>query len=297
MSLREAIRLAIIGDGTHPWADRVVEMQGNAVDVQAGGPPAELPFVMVKYISDDPMSLAYEPRGSTNAVNCEVWPHSEESTWTVLDALGGQLIPILAPRIILDPESGRRYLSAYAGSPLMDSPARSWDAYSRPIRFTITTVAWMTPMDSRAQALATWTAGEWPGLVQVDPQTWDPQDARPGVYFEPRSAYVPNAALSTMGMDVYDEILAVRVIAPTHQARVDWTERVAAAMRRARVPYDGINLSPEVQSVNLQADPMTDGQITIRVPFRVLTESFLQAESPLRVAHVVDTQGATMDVP
>jgi hypothetical protein len=118
------------------------------------------------------------------------------------------------------------------------------------------------------------------------------------VYYQPRSAYVVNSDLSTLVMDVYDEILQMHIIAPDLQARVDWTEKVLREMRRAYVPYDGVFLSPVVQTVNLSANALVDGQVTLRVPYRVLTKEYLAPEEKMRVMHLHDTDSDyRMDVP
>lgn len=283
MSVRTAVEAALLDDGLHSWQDRVVEFQG-ALPNQELPPVGKLPFLMYRFMSEAAGDF------TVDQIQIEVWPHVEDGHFASLDAVCGELIPLLAPKLLIDPISGQGYITAYAGSAMMDNPVRSWEAYARPVRFSLQRAAWVLPGDHRTAAFAAWAQATWPGLFQTvtDPEHL-PSDITPGIFFRPVSDGVPNESLSTLGADFFDEVIQAHVIAPTPQVRVNWTIALAQALRRAKVPYDGITIRGTVQSLNHQADPMRDGQVRILTTYRI-TAPWIQPAP--RLAHVAINDSA-----
>jgi hypothetical protein len=229
-------------------------------------------------------------------LSLEIWPHVEDDHYARLDSACLEVVPLIVGQTLIDPATGQGFIAAYAGAAMMDNPVRSWDAYARPLRFTLSVANWTIPDDPRTLALAAWTEATWPGLVTTD-KGGDPPptDARPGIYYRPLSDGVPNEAMSTLGADFFDEQIAVHVVAPSPQVRVDWTARLAQTLRRASVPYDGVFLTPRVQTVSMAADPMRDGQLRIIVTYRVLA-AWMAPQTALRQVTLAGG-GVTIVVP
>jgi len=269
VSLRSLVAVALIGDGTNPWADRVVETAGATADEHlpwmTGG---QQPWIVVR---GGPTTLG--PSGGARVTQVEVWPHGPMSAWSGIDNLETLCVDILDQQVVATPAGATEpdgYLLSYEGTPLGDQVVAEWDAWTRPLRFGAARLGWFGPDDPRAARLRALTpgllCGDWP-CVQTDPATWVPTDDCPGIYWRPDAG--PAEIIRYANFTLYQETLACHIVAPGRAARDAWTDRVALALPGdcldAQVPPATMLL--RLVSENLYAEPMADGQLRVQVQF------------------------------
>lgn len=277
MTLREQARLALIGDGTMPWGDNVLEMNAATAGEQLPSPvetgaASGLPFVIVKLGPQTPGQV-----WGNQGDSLEVWPYSPDETLQDLDALCGLVVMRLDRQVLTD-DDGAAYQSSYAGSPLQDTTVSQWDAYSRPLRFDTVALRWRVPSHPLAVAMMNWTAATWPGLVQTDPQTWLPTMTDPAIYWRvtdlPR---VRDASEHKPWSDWYRATLVGHVLSPDDDAREAWVDRLARLLPRASIEYPAMNTwlsEHEVIRADPNADQHVDGQLTVEVLYGAATPDY-----------------------
>ena len=101
-------------------------------------------------------------------------------------------------------------------------------------------------------------------MLQVEPDSWDPSDARPGLYWrivEVSAPYNVSASMYWMDFTIYGH-----VVAPDPSVRRKWIRKVVEALTDAmRINVNDVTeLCVEEISATMDADPLTVGQIRLR---------------------------------
>jgi hypothetical protein len=296
--LRDLIAQRLIGDGTHPWAERVVETAG--MDPDQGLPPfGELPWIVVRQV------------GTTVDLNriatlgFEVWIHGPNTSFSNLDELERLAIRLLDRAVLqdLDADVPARFALAYAGTLLGDVVIPAWDAYARGLRFTTSSAGLggpQSPDDPRAAFLRAHAADLFcppPPCVASDPTDWTPTDDCPGIYVRPFSG--PYEVQRYSGMTQLREVLAIHVVAPTYAAQRAWTDRLALELP-GQVAYvqpgvaDSNGHVPRISTLLLRltalnpaADAWSEGQLRVEATFTELACDAIETAGPLRQVTVV----------
>ena len=268
MSVREQVRLKLIGDGTDPWADNVLELEGARTNDQLPSPietgqATGVPFVIVRLGPQTP-GQTWGNLGDS----IDVWPYAADETWQALDALCGLVLLRLDKQIITDSD-GVSYQLNYGGVSTQDTPVAEWDAYTRPLRFDSTKLSWLEPTHPLADAFESWTTTQF-GCVQTDPSTWVPTADCPAVYW--RVTDIPRVQSAdehyNIWLDLMRSTLVGHIISPDQKTVVQYLDRLAAILPRASVRYANTYLATiEVTRADPEADQHVDGQISVDVSF------------------------------
>jgi hypothetical protein len=256
VSLREIVRTTLIGSGSDPWHDNVLELEGARTDGDlpspiATGQASSRPFVIVR-LGPQTSGQFWGNLGDS----VEVWPYAEDQTWQDLDALCGLVLLRLDKRIVTDTD-GTTYQLNYGGVSTQDTPVAQWDAYTRPLRFDSIKTTSTTPGATHPLATA---LDEWTTLVLPGADVWWQVTDSPRVREE---------------VEHYNIWLdKVRATAVGHIVTADPTtivpclDRLAAILPRASIRYADTFLSTiEVTRADPEADPHQDGQISIDVSY------------------------------
>jgi hypothetical protein len=275
VSIREQVRLKLIGEGTDPWGDRVLELEGTRTSTDlpsplATGQASSLPFVIVR--------LGPQTPGQTwgnlgDAI--EVWPYADDQTWQELDTLCG-LVLLRLDNTVLQDTDGVAYQLGYAGVGTQDTPVAEWDAYTRPLRFDSVRLAWMSPTHPLASAFEQWTTMQFPA-AQTDPNTWLPTDAAPGIYW--RVTDIPRVQSMddhyNIWLDLMRASLVGHIVTPDQQTVNTYLDRLAAILPRASIHYADTYLARiAVSRADPEADPHSEGQISVDVAYGALNGNY-----------------------
>lgn len=300
MTLREHVRVLLVGAGDDPWRTDVLEMMAATVDGNLPNPVEEgtvagFPFLIVKKGAQGPGQL-----WASLADSIEVWPYADDETLQTLDVLCGLVQQRLNRRVLVD-DDGASYLLEYAGSALQDAWVGQWNANTRPLRFDATKLAWLVQAHPLAVALRDWTAATWPPVgapltnqVQTNPNTWVPSDQTPGIYW--RVTEQPRARQDSDRMGwftIFTASLAGHIVAPTYQVRQAWIDALTAELQQATVPLGASYISDVlVTSANADADQHEDGQLRIDVRYALPNRAYTEARAavPIRHAELRDGQ-------
>lgn len=271
MSVREQVRLKLIGQGNDPWGNDVIELEGARTSQDLASPlktgqASSLPFVIVRLGPQTP-GQTWGNLGDS----VEVWPYAESETWQELDALCGLVLLRLDKQIVQDTD-GVAYQLGYGGVGTQDTPVAEWDAYTRPLRFDAVKLAWMAPTHPLATALAQWTAVHF-ALAQTDPHTWLPTDTEPGIYW--RVTDLPRVQNDdehyNIWLDLMRASLVGHIVTPDQQTIISYLDRLAARLPRASIQYANTYLARiAVTRADPEADPHSEGQIGVDVAFGAL---------------------------
>jgi hypothetical protein len=275
VSVREQVRLKLIGDGTDPWADNVLELEGARTSEQLPSPietgqATGVPFVIVRLGPQTP-GQTWGNLGDS----IDVWPYAGDETWQELDALCGLVLLRLDNAIVTDTD-GTSYQLNYGGVSTQDTPVAEWDAYTRPLRFDSVKLSWMEPTHPLADAFEEWTAKIFP-LAQTDPANWVPSDASPGIYW--RVTDIPRVQSAddhyNIWLDLMRSSLVGHIITPNQKTVVQYLDHLAAVLPRASIHYANTHLATiEVTRADPEADPHVDGQISVDVSFGALNGDY-----------------------
>jgi len=259
VSLREQVRLKLIGDGTDPWKDNVLELEGARTSDQLPSPietgqATGRPFVIVRLGPQTP-GQTWGNLGDS----IDVWPYSEDQTWQDLDALCGLVLLRLDNQILTD-DDGKSYQLNYGGVGTQDTPVAEWDAYTRPLRFDSTLLSWMEPTHPLADAFEDWTAIVFP-QAQTDPTNWVPTDTSPGIYW--RVTDIPRVQTDVehynIWLDLMRSSLVGHIITPDQKTLVAYLDHLAAVLPRASIHYADTYLATiEVSRADPEADQHTE---------------------------------------
>jgi hypothetical protein len=292
VSLREKVRLALIGDGTAPWGENVLEMEGASVaddlpNPVTTGAASALPFVIVKLGPKTPGQVWGNLGDSV-----EVWPYSPDETWQDLDTLCALVLARLDYHVVTD-DDGVSYKLDYSGSPMQDTPVNQWDAYSRPVTFDSTKLNWLQPTHPLAAAFQAWTAGKYVGELQTNPTTWIPSAAEPAVYW--RVADLPRVREPIDHLNIWVDVFRASIVGhvlSTDQAAIeDYVGRLARDLPRATIQYAHATgtsyVQAEVARADALADQHQDGQLTVEVRYAAVAPDY-QQPGPIRHAEIRD---------
>ncbi len=164
------------------------------------------------------------------------------------------------------PDEGTIMLQWRDAQPFDDDPD------FRGIELIFDLIAWpvgLTYAPDPVKALRDWAATRWTGL-QVDPQTWAPNDTTPALYW--RFSQVQNAEMMSWGAWITGRFVG-HILANTPNVRVEWLRRIAegVAIDRSVLLEDNSLLFIESVSANSDADPLRTGQIQLTARFGVLS--------------------------
>jgi hypothetical protein len=262
--MRAAIR-ALLVTGVLEIGERWVEPHALRRD---GAGQIVYPFGVLR-VGDQ---AADEAWGAVSTV-VEAWPYVDR------DTPAGTLDELVAKtRAALDnqrfDEAGVRYLVLHdvtAGRDFLDD---DWAALTRPVRFRVYSLAWLTGLTYAPDpiaALQAWTAATWPNVLQTNPATWNPQDATPGVYWRLVTANVAPEGQRSWGAWLEAQIRA-HVVAPSPANRLTWVrtiaERLSVTQRLAL--SDASPLLFREIAADSEADSMRTGQVRLAAHFGVL---------------------------
>jgi len=281
VSVREQVRLTLVGQGTDPWGDRVLELEGARTSTDlpspiATGQASALPYVIVRLGPQTP-GQTWGNLGDS----VEVWPYAENQTWQELDNLCG-LVLLRLDKAILQDTDGVAYQLNYGGVGTQDTPVAEWDAYTRPLRFDSVKLAWLTPTHPLASAFEEWTAHYFPAS-QTDPSTWLPTDAAPGIYW--RVTDIPRvrdaADHYNIWLDLMRATLVGHIVTPDQHTVIQYLDRLAAILPRASIHYANTYLANiAVSRADPEADPHSEGQISVDVAYAARSGDFWAGLTP-----------------
>src|SRR5688572_17828793 len=212
---------AILDQGVPEVQGRVFET-GAAVS-NADNLPMKKPFIT---ITEGVESMNQAWSDVSTVVEVRVY-EERNSSFRDVDALKAKVIDLLANRRINDGEEV--WLFDYQGSVGADIVDDSWDAIGKGMRFQAFNMGWLQPGNSvlpLMTALEGWSTTEFP-VLQTDPETWNPSDPNPAVYWRTQSINVTQ--LFNYGAEIDVETRG-HVLAPLPKTRRDWTERVVIGL-------------------------------------------------------------------
>ena len=271
MSLREQVRLKLVGSGTDPWGMDVIELEGARTSGDLSSPIATgqvsgLPFLIVRLGPQTP-GQTWGNLGDS----IDVWPYADDETWQTLDALCGLVLLRLDNQVLRDTD-GVAYQLSYGGVSTQDTPVAEWDAYTRPLRFDSVKLAWLRPTHPLATAFEQWTTTYFPD-AQTDPATWLPTDTEPGIYW--RVTDIPRVRSNddhyNVWLDLMRAELVGHIVTPNQQTIIQYLDRLAAILPRASIRYADTYLARiAVSRADPEADPHAEGQISVDVAYGAL---------------------------
>lgn len=258
VSIREQVRLKLVGQGTDPWGDRVLELEGARTSTDlpspiATGQASALPFVIVRL---GPQTVGQYWGDAGDSI--DVWPYSEDVTWVDLDVLCGLVLLRLDKQILTD--DGVNYQLNYGGVSTQDTPVAEWDAYTRPLRFDSVKTPSTTPGATHPLAVAfnEWTAVQFPGA-----DIWWQVTDSPRVRTE--------AEHLNIWLDEMRSTLIGHIVTTHPQTVVTYLDRLAAILPRASIRYANTFLATiEPTRADPEADPHVEGQISVDVAYGAL---------------------------
>lgn len=233
------------------------------------------PFIVIRESSED----AGEWWGNIVST-VEIWPFTEPTSWTWMDSIESRLLTCLHRSSVRTPEpESATYLLLYLNQ-TQDVEDRTYNAYSTGFRFQVFALAWMQERTFRPDPIETlqnWTTLTFRDvngnpLLQTDPNTWEPTDARPGVYWR----YVGGAAIrprQVWGSWVNANIRG-HVLAPDPRVRQEWGRRLIERLERAHTLYmeDGgpLEILEGQAALDTNTDPFRVGQVAVTMQYGVL---------------------------
>lgn len=263
MSLRERVRKTLVGAGTDPWHDNVLELEGarTAGDLPspiATGQASSRPFVIVRL---GPQTAGQYWGNLGDSI--DVWPYSEDQTWQDLDVLCGLVLLRLDKQIITDTD-GVAYQLNYGGVSTQDTPVAEWDAYTRPMRFDSIKIVSTSPGATHplADAFDAWTHQMFPSANIW----WQVTDA-PRVRSEDEHYNV--------WLDKMRGTLIGHIVTTDPHEVVHYLDLLSAILPRASIRYADTFLSTiEATRADPEADPHVDGQISVEVSYGAKNGNF-----------------------
>lgn len=200
-----------------------------------------------------------------------VWPTVAPNTFQSLDTLKGEVLAALDRRRF--DLGGVTHLVVYEGEVGPDVRDGEWAILTRGLRFRVFALGWLGGQTFAPDPVATlrgWTAGVWPE-VGVDPATWAPSDATPGVHWRlVRVRPVEQQAAATW----YDATLRAHVVAPSPAVRLVYLRHLTEGLATARVVRmsDGGPLFCREIDADSTRDAMREGQVQLLARFAVLVQ-------------------------
>lgn len=269
MSIREEVRLKLIGDGTDPWGQDVLELEGARTSTDlpspiATGQASGLPFVIVRL---GPQTVGQYWGNLGDSI--DVWPYAENQTWQDLDLLCG-LVLLRLDKQILDVD-GVSYQLNYGGVSTQDTPVAEWDAYTRPLRFDSVKTTSTAPGATHPLAVAfnEWSAVHFPGT-----DIWWQVTESPRVRDE--------AEHYNIWLDKMRSTLVGHIVTTDPQIVVTNLDRLAAILPRASIRYANTYLATiEPTRAEPEADPHTDGQISVDVSYGARNGDYWAGTDPV----------------
>ncbi|ADQ06507.1 conserved hypothetical protein [Caldicellulosiruptor hydrothermalis 108] len=271
--MRRAIRELLIAS--------IPEIQGRVYEPHAAGVNTQKPYIVLREGIQNP-----EDEWSKFSTIIEVWPYVKRTTFQEVDALCNAIINALhRARFSQD---GEQFLADYIGTVGPDFVDEDWDAITRGLKFRVFSLGWFNGLTFEPDPVATlqaWTKNTFPE-VHVDPATWAPADATPGIYW--RLSKV-NLESITQAISWFEAQIAGHIIAPSTQVRLIWLRKIVEALANQRklIMSDGGLIEFLKIRADSEADPMRKGQIELIARFGVLrtkeTSSILNKATIVKV--------------
>lgn len=270
MALRDAIRTALVA-GVPAIGQRWYEPHAASAD-------SIKPFGILRISEGD----AGNDWGAASQF-VEAWPYVSRDSFSALDGLVAQIIATLDNARLTD--NGVPYLVQHDVTGGRDFIEEAWDAITRPVRFRVYALNFLTGTTyspDPVAALTAWTVATWPGQAQTDPATWNPQDATPAVYW--RMVRLAQERAAYWGAWLNADFRA-HAIAPSATVRATWARRLVEGM--ALHPFKQLTMSDggpllfrEV-SADTEADPFGTGQVLLAARFAILIPAPVSPPPPI----------------
>lgn len=270
--MREEIRarlLAFVPEVVAPVADPNGVLIGDRVyepHVVTDATPK--PFLTYRVLQE-PTEGERQARGFT----VEVAGYTDLTTYEELDTILAKAQVALDQWELIDAVTGERYYFEFTGSPGPEHPDDVWQALTRSITFDVTRADWREattyepdPVTALRGAIE---ADPVMSPLETDPDTWQPTTAAPGMYW--RVDQWMGGEATNWGA-WYDVRLVGHILAPTAQARREWTRRVAEwlKIKKRVVMSDGGPLDFVRVQANSEAHPRREGQIVLTARYGTL---------------------------
>lgn len=210
----------------------------------------------------------------------EVWVFTEPTTWTWMDTIESRLLECMHRSSVRTPlPDDTTYLLIYSNQ-TNDREDQTYRAYSTGFRFNVFALGWMQERSFKPDPIETlqqWTAIEFldaqgGAVLQTDPDTWQPTDTKPGVYWR----YVGGQTVrprQVWGSWVNANIRA-HVIAPDPRVRAEWGRRLIERLERVHTLWmeDGgpLEILEGQSSLDTNRDPFRIGQVSLVMQYGVL---------------------------
>ena len=196
------------------------------------------------------------------AVPLELQVHQERTTFVQADTYADQVAAALDNLVLV--QGGARYLTTHEATDERDQIDAEWQTITRPVTVRVWPLAFMADDNPAAQALAAWTAAQFPAW-HTDPATWTPSDATPGVYW--RVEQVAWGRRTARGAPAAAAARA-RVLAPSYAVRQSVARQLAARLGATlRIPYGASRaLLGDVQ-LDADAHPLRQGQVRVGLQY------------------------------
>ncbi|HQE50357.1 MAG TPA: hypothetical protein PKV93_13530 [Fervidobacterium sp.] len=231
----------------------------------------EKPYLVVK---EGTKEAPNDWAGYTTTI--EVWIFENFETFSDVDQLADEVISALDRQIIT--VNDKKYLLRYLATIGEDFWDEELQALERGLQFQVFSLGWLnsaTYEPDPVMALKTWSERRWvkietkdgktieTPILQTDPDTWDPSDQRPGLYWRIAGISAPynvSASMFWLNFDIYGH-----VVAPDPSVRREWARKITEALANVmRIPIDGeTELCIDALAVTMDADPLAVGQIRL----------------------------------
>lgn len=265
--MREEIRKLLVAS-LPELGSRVYEPYVPTLDIPK-------PYLVVKEGTQD---IPNDWAGYTTTF--EVWIFEKFETFQNVDAFRDKIVAVLDNAKIV--AGGKKYLIRYLSTVGDDFWDEELQALERGLVFQVFSLGWLngeTYAPDPVDALKEWTKKTWTmqdeegntiPVLQVEPDSWDPSDARPGLYWRIENFSVNNNVSSAMYWLTFN--IVGHLVAADPSVRRTWLRTVAERFGDVRrIP---VNTETELViigfSVVMDRDPLTIGQISVQAEMGML---------------------------
>lgn len=252
--------------------ENIPEIQSRVYEPSAAGPDLIKPFVVLREGVQSPD----QPFADYTTIY-EVWPYVDYTTFNNVDSLSKQVITTL-DKIRFNVEGVPHYIE-FAGSLTEDVVDDEWDVLTRGLRFQVYSLAWLLHIPIEPDpvvAMKEWTEKHFMN-VQTNPNTWDPQDDKPALYW--RQVSIQSVESMNWGSWI-NARLNGHIIIPNVAKRKEWTEKVVRqlAIDTKTTMSDNSRIGFLTVSADSGYNPFNQGQIQLDVRYGILKEKIEHEE-------------------
>ena len=256
--MREVVRQRLV--------DMVPEVGGRIFETDAAAQDEEKPYLVLMNGAE-----VDENDWAGSSTMMEVWSYVAHTKFQYVDSLVQSVIAALDHQLLTDSITGESILCRFTGSTSADMLDEKFEAITRGVQFEIFSLGWLThtPLEpDPVSAMSAWTAERFPAM-QIDPQTWNPSDDAPALYW--RTATIRHVQTMPWGAWL-DVTLRGHMLVPRIPLRNGWLERTARqlALDGQIAMLDQSRMTIQRVSVDSSLDPFRTGQIALDVRFGIL---------------------------